>query len=674
MFASHRITRPSRALRQAIESLETRRLLSVAFSADFEAPLDAGWTSEGDAIWHRSNVDSQSGDWALYYGDDAEQNYNLGWTSGAISTPTFSLEAATNATLKFSYYMQIETLLAEDVWVQASGDNGANWTTLASSVPTAGTDETPLLNDTIIWQTWEGGLADFATSTVKLRFYFNTNDAESNTGFGFIVDDVLVSTSDTPPSVTSITPSADSVISTASASIEYTFSEAVNGVDATDLTLGGTAGAGASVMGVSGAGNVWTFSVAGLSTGILTTTLAKDAGDITDLAGQSLTPVSTGFQVILPDAYDAAGGNGTLATAANLGLVGGNRVFSPLTLHSTSDEDFYKFVADESGPVTLTLSYVENDWQLMNFYAYDNNQQLIVEEDLDGDGAEALDNTISFDVVEGQTYYIRAYSPLETYVDNYSISIVAPFDAPHVTRVFVKGSTWTQPFLDYLAANSANSSAKYGYAVPTGANQLKTLPWSNLNTISIQFDEPMGIQEEELLMVGSSIYNVAASTFAYNEVDRVCTWQLKTTFVADKLYVKLAGSGAAAAQDETGIALDGEFTTGTSTFPSGDGNVGGDFIFRLNVLPGDANQNGVVQATDGILVRNLLNKATDAAGYSALADCNGNGVIQATDGIVIRNNLNDTLPPNEPLAVFSVARRISRLTKLLVDGEMDVLA
>ena len=44
--------------------------------------------------------------------------------------------------------------------------------------------------------------------------------------------------------------------------------------------------------------------------------------------------------------------------------------------------------------------------------------------------------------------------------------------------------------------------------------------------------------------------------------------------------------------DVAGNALDGEWDNGTDTYNSGDGAAGGDFAFRIDILPGDVNQVG----------------------------------------------------------------------------------
>jgi hypothetical protein len=37
---------------------------------------------------------------------------------------------------------------------------------------------------------------------------------------------------------------------------------------------------------------------------------------------------------------------------------------------------------------------------------------------------------------------------------------------------------------------------------------------------------------------------------------------------------------------------------GADTYPSGDGTAGGDFLFRINLLPGDVNRDGQARASE----------------------------------------------------------------------------
>ena len=69
-----------------------------------------------------------------------------------------------------------------------------------------------------------------------------------------------------------------------------------------------------------------------------------------------------------------------------------------------------------------------------------------------------------------------------------------------------------------------------GYKLSVGANQLKTLPWMNLNTVSIQFNEGVTIGQNDLMVVGSSNGPAvpAISGFSWNNSTFVATW----TFVS----------------------------------------------------------------------------------------------------------------------------------------------
>jgi hypothetical protein len=67
------------------------------------------------------------------------------------------------------------------------------------------------------------------------------------------------------------------------------------------------------------------------------------------------------------------------------------------------------------------------------------------------------------------------------------------------------------------------------------------------------------------------------------------------------------------------------------------------------VLPGDVNQNGVVQANDGLTVRAALGTSTSTGGlYSVFKDINANSIIQANDGLAVRSRLGTSLPAGEP--------------------------
>ena len=222
--------------------------------------------------------------------------------------------------------------------------------------------------------------------------------------------------------------------------------------------------------------------------------------------------------------------------------------------------------------------------------------------------------------------------------------------APRVASVKVVSSQWTEPFLDEVDPVDGE-----GYPIPTGPDQLKTLPWINVNEILVEFSEPMNITAADISLHGVSVANYATA-FNYNAATRTASIQLTGgNFIgADKLVVHVNDT----AKDLAGNALDGEWTNGVSTFANmGNGTPGGDFNFRVNVLPGDSRQDGQnlgqfdgVLGTDVIKVRNAQFLTTTDAAYSPFDDVNGSGNVSGVDVVAVRNRQFTGLPAGNPVA------------------------
>jgi hypothetical protein len=124
------------------------------------------------------------------------------------------------------------------------------------------------------------------------------------------------------------------------------------------------------------------------------------------------------------------------------------------------------------------------------------------------------------------------------------------------------------------------------------------------------------------------------------------TWLAAAPFSLDRVRLTPPGAGLA---DLAGNALDGDWADGSQAFPSGDGAAGGDFHFRLDLVRGDADRNGRVDAFDTLAVRAKQgsNAATSPANYSAFHDVDGNGRIDAFDtlGIKAKQGTNFNLVP-----------------------------
>jgi hypothetical protein len=213
-----------------------------------------------------------------------------------------------------------------------------------------------------------------------------------------------------------------------------------------------------------------------------------------------------------------------------------------------------------------------------------------------------------------------------------TIDVIAP---PQVTQVLVDGSAWSTSF---LAALQNAGKGNGGYAIPVGsAAQLQALPWSNLNQIRIVFNENVDVDEDSLTVTGVT-GSYSFTGFSYSSTTFTAIWTLATPLGAEKLTIDLQSSGPNAVTDTTGHALDGEWSNQTSSYPSGNGQPGGDFQFAFNVLPGDVNGDGIVNGQDLALVSSTWLSTLPSA------DLNGDGIVNAQDLGSVSSNWLATLP------------------------------
>ncbi|GEM_PF-1558433 len=231
--------------------------------------------------------------------------------------------------------------------------------------------------------------------------------------------------------------------------------------------------------------------------------------------------------------------------------------------------------------------------------------------------------------------------------------------APTVTAVYVRGSSWNTNFLSFLAANMSGSSSTYGYAIPvgSGATQLQTLPWRNLNRISIAFSEDVSVSQAQFAIVGS-VGSYSVSGFSYSATDHVATWSLSAAIGADRLYVALPGDGATPVTDTAGNALDGEWTNpasysqvgATSVFPSGNGAAGGDFAFRVDVLPGDSTGGSLGKVNVADINQTKSRSSLPETTSSYRSDFDGNDLVNVADITYVKTrSAVSSLPVNPPV-------------------------
>ena len=254
--------------------------------------------------------------------------------------------------------------------------------------------------------------------------------------------------------------------------------------------------------------------------------------------------------------------------------------------------------------------------------------------------------------------------------------------APRVTEVLVDGSAWREAFRARLESLGLGS-ARFGFAIPAGSAQLTTLPWSSVDRITLRFDSDVSVDRDDLLVRGVNIPTYAFADFSYDPASRTATWTLAQPLGRDKVLLDLDGdaggaAGAPGGASGAGGLLDGEWSNGSATFPSGNGSAGGDFEFRLNTLPGDADRNGRVDALDLYQVRQRLLTSTSAAGagtyrYGVFHDVNADGRIDSLDLLAVRRGQFQSLPSGEPSGADEPPREPASATRELLFSSVPVL-
>lgn len=229
---------------------------------------------------------------------------------------------------------------------------------------------------------------------------------------------------------------------------------------------------------------------------------------------------------------------------------------------------------------------------------------------------------------------------------------------PAVAGMFISGTNWAQPFKDFLAASGAGD-ATYGFAI-RAPELFSTLPWTNLNRISIRFTEDVSVAADDLAVRGVTIPTYARAAiggFSYDAATFTATWTLDTTGIPnDKILLDLDADPGTGVTDRAGNALDGDWPN--ANYPSGNGTPGPAFRQVLSILPGDVNRSaGSVTGSDVTLTRNAQNATPGGDGslYTIFKDVNGSGSILGSDVTLVRNRQGLALPAGNPSIVVGDA-------------------
>jgi len=223
---------------------------------------------------------------------------------------------------------------------------------------------------------------------------------------------------------------------------------------------------------------------------------------------------------------------------------------------------------------------------------------------------------------------------------------------PTVFNVFVAGTAWAQPFKDYMASQSPRRSAEFGFTVfrRHGEYPVRTLPWANLNEITVEFsDYPVSADADDLTVSGLTVpdYPVTGVRIRNNTATTgrtTITWTLGRPLGNDRirLHFKVGPDGV----NIGGYPIDGD----------GDGTLGGDFTHRFDVLAGDVDGGSDVSPAEFVFIRRQLFRVVSPLPYlyDIRSDLDGSGRIDSRDLLVVRRNTYAHLPYDPPPATANL--------------------
>ncbi|GEM_PF-993987 len=140
----------------------------------------AGWRASG--LWHISSNRYTSGNYSIWYGSKSTKTYDIGIAhSGNMISPEIDLKGSRQPKLSFwSWYQTEPNINYDKKLLQISVNNGA-WRTLKQ------------LNHTKEnWVKESIDLSGYAGNKIRIRFVFNTVDANYNKYEGWYVDDIMI--------------------------------------------------------------------------------------------------------------------------------------------------------------------------------------------------------------------------------------------------------------------------------------------------------------------------------------------------------------------------------------------------------------------------------------------------------------------------------------------------
>jgi len=166
-----------------------------------------------------------------------------------------------------------------------------------------------------------------------------------------------------------------------------------------------------------------------------------------------------------------------------------------------------------------------------------------------------------------------------------------------------------------------------------------------LTEITVGFSEPVIVPEGSVdVWLVSGLPGAGTVTDFTTSYDPV-TYMLTITFAPALRDDRVTLVVDYTIEDMAGNPLDGEiFDPKNAVLPSGNDVNGGQGVFRIRVLQGDANRDGFVNASDETVVNDSLGLCDTDTGFDAMADVNSDDCVDATDVNIVAEALGNQLP------------------------------
>lgn len=241
------------------------------------------------------------------------------------------------------------------------------------------------------------------------------------------------------------------------------------------------------------------------------------------------------------------------------------------------------------------------------------------------------------------------------------LTLLGDTTAPTVLDVKIASSSWTPTF-----KSEVDAADGFGFQLE-GADQLRNLTWTQLDTLIIEFSEDIGtFTNADFSLVGINVADYAAvvNSVSYDPSTFKATINLSAPIGADKLLLQINDS----VTDLAGNSLDGEWIDTVST-ESGNGEAGGDFHLRFDVLPGNVLNNDFVGALDVLQVNANTLTFTGLPGYDPFNDLDGDGFVTSLDVLATNDRTVTFLPFGEPAPPASLT--LASLSNLSDEEDED---